>query len=154
LPDLGGIERTVEKRNRHRRALLRMLFDYHRSDQLVICLDPAAIELMRDFASDKCTTRLLEVECDFTDDYLIGHARHVGLAGERTAREVLARLLPTIRYDLKFESDRMRDAQFPVFLRMLQAAPPEENAVPLAQFLGIAPELALQIASTDYLFVD
>ena len=154
LPDLGGIERTVDKRNRHRRALLRMLFDYHRTDKLVICLDPGAIDLMHDFASDKCTTRLLELECEFSDDYLIGHARRVGLAGERTPPEVLDRLLPTIRYDLKFESDRMRDAQFPVFLRMRQSAGAAENAAPLARFLGVDPALAQEIAATDYLFVD
>ncbi|MFD2173943.1 DUF5928 domain-containing protein [Rhodobacter lacus] len=154
LPDLGGIERTVEKRNRHRRALLRMLFDYYETDRLVICLDPAAIELMRDFADDKCTTRILEIACDFTDDYLIGHARRIGLAGEHSPREVLDRLLPTIRYDLQHESEQMRDAQFPVFLRMRQNVGPDENAAPLAAFLGIDRELALEIAETDYLFVD
>jgi hypothetical protein len=154
LPDLGGIERTVEKRNRHRRALLRMLFDYYKTDKLVICLDPAAIELMQDFASDKATTKVLEVDCEFTDDYLLGHARRVGLAGERTPQEVIDRLLPTIRYDLKFESDRMRDAQFPVFLRMRQSTGPADNAMPLARFLGVDPEVAQAIAASDYLFVD
>jgi hypothetical protein len=29
------------KRNRHRRALMRMLFDYYDTDRLMICLDPA-----------------------------------------------------------------------------------------------------------------
>lgn len=154
LPDLGGIERTLEKRNRHRRALLRMLFDYHQTDKLVICLDPSALELMRDFASDKAVTRVLEVECEFTDAYLLGHARRVGLAGESTPREVIDRLLPTIRYDLKFEGDRMRDAQFPVFLRMRQQDSARDNAMPLARFLGIDQEVAQQIAATDYLFVD
>ncbi|MDD8023019.1 MAG: DUF5928 domain-containing protein [Paracoccaceae bacterium] len=154
LPDLGGIERTIEKRNRHRRALVRMLFDYHKSDRLVICLDPGAFDLMQDFTSDKAVTRVLEIECDFTDDYLLGHARRVGLAGERTPQEVIDRLLPTIRYDLKFESDRMRDARFPAFMRILQSAGPEDNALPLARFLGCDPELAHRIAATDYLFVD
>lgn len=154
LPDLGGIERSVEKRNRHRRALLRMLFEYHQTDRLVVCLDPAAIELMRDFAADKCTVRVLEIACDFSDAYLVGHARRVGLAGGSTPPEVLDRLLPTIRNDLRHESEQMRDAGFPVFLRMRQSAPPEENAAALADFLGIARGLADRIAATDYLFID
>ncbi|ETD86574.1 DUF5928 domain-containing protein [Rhodobacter capsulatus] len=154
LPDLGGIERTLDKRNRHRRALLRMLFEHHQTDRLVVCLDPAAIDLMRDFAADKCTVRVLEIECTFTDAYLIGHARRVGLAGETTPPEVLERLLPTIRSDLRHESEQMQDADFPVLLRMRQDDSPEANAVPLAAFLGIAPALAHQIAATDYLFVD
>ncbi|MGD9918346.1 MAG: DUF5928 domain-containing protein [Paenirhodobacter sp.] len=154
LPDLGGIERTLEKRNRHRRALLRMLFDHFQTDRLVICLDPAAFEVMQDFTSDKAVTRVLEIECDFTDDYLIGHARRVGLAGESTPQEVIDRLLPTVRYDLRFESDRMRDARFPSFQRVRQSVSAAENAMPLARFLGVDPEVAQQIMATDYLFVD
>lgn len=154
LPDLGGIQSTMDKRTRHRRALMRMLFDFHGTDRLVICLDPSSFDLMQDFTSDKATTRILEIECDFTDDYLLGHARRVGLAGERSPQEVIDRLLPTIRYDLRFESDQMRDAQFPSFLRMRQGADVGANARVLARFLDIAPDLAHQIAATDYLFVD
>ncbi|HMO08317.1 MAG TPA: DUF5928 domain-containing protein [Paracoccaceae bacterium] len=154
LPDLGGIQTTLEKRTRHRRALVRMLFDWWESDHLVMCLDPAGVDLMRDFASDKARTRFLEVECDFTDDYLMGHARRVGLAGERTPREVIDRLLPTIRYDVRFESDRIRDADFAGMFRMRQSAPVEENTLALAGFLGVPADRARKIAETDYLFVD
>ncbi|GAB4387113.1 DUF5928 domain-containing protein [Albidovulum sp.] len=154
LPDLGGIQTTLEKRTRHRRALMRMLFDYHRTDRLLICMDPADIELMRDFVSDRSTTRLLEVVCEFSDDYLIGHARRVGLAGENTSAETLSRLLPTIRYDLRFESERIRDAGFANTHRMAQTAPAAENAGSLAAFLSIPLDRALAIAETDYLFVD
>ncbi len=154
LPDLGGIQTTVEKRTRHRRALVRMLFDWWQSDHLVCCIDPANIDLMRDFASDKARTRFLEVECDFTDDYLLGHARRVGLASDRTPPEVIDRLLPTIRYDVKFESDRIRDADLANLYRMRQSASVEENTVALSGFLGIPPERARRIALTDYLFAD
>ena len=76
---------------------MRMLFDYYDTDRLVICLDPNNIDLMRDFYSDRSTTRLLEIQCDFSDEYLIGHAKRVGLAGERTSKETIDVLLPTIR---------------------------------------------------------
>ena len=154
LPDLGGIQSTLEKRTRHRRALMRMLFDYHDTDRLIICLDPSAVDLMQDFYSDRCVTRLLEIECNFSDDYLIGHARRVGLAGERTPQETLDRLLPTIRYDVKFESDRLRDANFTSLYRIRESATADENAVPLAAFLGIAATSAREIAATSYLYLD
>lgn len=154
LPDLGGIQATLEKRTRHRRALMRMLFDYHGTRQLIVCMDPADIELMRDFCSDRTTTRLLEIECDFSDDYLVGHAKRTGLAGEHTTQETLDRLLPTIRYDLRHESDRIRDAGFADLARIRQAARPEENAVPLAAFLSIAEAAAHEIAAMDHLFAD
>ena len=154
LPDLGGIQSTLEKRTRHRRALMRMLFDYWKSDRLIVCIDPANVELMQDFYNDKSTVRLLEIECDFTDDYLMGHARRVGLASDNSPQETVERLLPTIRYDVRFESDRIRDADFENFHRMRQSASVEENIGPLAHFLGITAEKARQIAATDYLFVD
>lgn len=154
LPDLGGIQSTLEKRTRHRRALMRMLFDYWSTDTLIVCIDPANVDLMQDFAADKSTVRLLEVDCEFSDDYLIGHARRVGLAGERTPQEVIDRLLPTIRYDVRFESDKIRDADFSKLMRIREAASPAENAVVLTEFLDIMPDKAREIAETNHLFVD
>ncbi len=154
LPDLGGIQSTLEKRTRHRRALVRMLFDYWKTDQLVVCIDPANVDLMQDFFADKSNVRLLEIECDFSDQYLVGHARRVGLAGERTPQETIDRLLPTIRYDVRFESDRIRDADFEALFRIRESAPTAENTVSLAAFLGIPEGKAREIAETDYLFVD
>ncbi|MCI2400713.1 DUF5928 domain-containing protein [Aliiroseovarius subalbicans] len=154
LPDLGGIQSTLGKRTRHRRALMRMLFDYFDTDRLVICLDPNNLDLMQDFFADRSMTRLLEVESEFTDEYLLGHARRVGLAGESTPQDAIDRLLPTIRRDVRFESDRIRDAGFEEFYRLRENASPEENARPLAKFLSIPEERAREIAETNHLFAD
>jgi hypothetical protein len=154
LPDLGGIQSTLEKRMRHRRALVRMLFDTWGSDRLAICVDPGSTELIQDFYNDRAEVRLLEIDCAFTDDYLVGHARRVGLAGTQTPEAAMARLLPTIRYDVKFESDRLRDMDLARHLRMRESASAAENAAALVEFLGVSFEMALQIAATDYLFVD
>ena len=154
LPDLGGIQTTLGKRTRHRRALMRMLFDYYETDRLIVCMDPGNIDLLNDFASDRSVTRILEIECQFSDDYLIGHAMRVGLAGERTSEDTLERLLPTIRNDMTLESDRIRDAQFEHYCRMREVASTEENARTLADFLKIPPEKAAEIADTHYLFAD
>jgi Family of unknown function (DUF5928)/Core-2/I-Branching enzyme len=154
LPDLGGIQTTLEKRTRHRRALMRMLFDWWQTDTLVCCIDPANFELMQDFAGDKATTRFLEIDCTLTDDYLTGHARRIGLAGDQTPPEVLARLLPTIRHDVKFETDRIRDADFAGLYRIRETASADENAVALQGFLGVPPDQARRLSETPYLFVD
>jgi hypothetical protein len=154
LPDLGGIQSTMGKRHRHRRALMRMLFDYFESDRLIICMDPANLDLIEDFARDRSLTRILEIECQFSDDYLIGHAMRVGLAGSRTPAETIQRLLPTVRNDMVHESDRIRDANFDNLLRIRQIYAPEANARPLAEFLTLPPDKALEIAKTDHLFAD
>ncbi len=154
LPDLGGIQTTLEKRMRHRRALMRMLFDYYETDRLLICVDPSNVDLMQDFYADRCTTKLLEIQCEFSDDYLIGHAKRVGLARDSSSPATIDRLLPTIRYDVVFESDRLRDADFPNFYRIHQNASADENAVTLADFLEIPRDAAYEIATADHLYAD
>ncbi|MBV7408070.1 DUF5928 domain-containing protein [Maritimibacter sp. DP1N21-5] len=154
LPDLGGIQASLEKRTRHRRALMRMLFDYYQTDRLAIGLDPAALELMKDFHADRSKTRLLEIETEFTDDWILGHAMRVGLAGERTPQEAIDRLIPTIRQDFYYESDRIRDASFDEMYIMRENASVEENAEALAKFLSIPEERALEIAGTKDFFGD
>jgi hypothetical protein len=154
LPDLGGIETTLEKRMRHRRALVRMLFDIWKTDRLVLCVDPASTDLIQDFYNDRAQVRLLEIGCEFSDDYLVGHARRVGLASMQTPEAAMARLLPTIRYDVRFESDRLRDMNLSGHYRIRELAGPEENAGQLARFLGLPHDKAREIAATDYLFVD
>jgi len=154
LPDLGGIQSTLGKRTRHRRALMRMLFDYYNTDRLIVCLDPNGLDLLEDFCGDRAVTKLLEVECVFSEDYLVGHAKRVGLAGESTPRETLERLLPTIRNDITFEVDRIRDREFENHFRIREADSPDRNAGPLSQFLNIPRETARDIAATGHLFVD
>lgn len=154
LPDLGGIQRSMGKRHRHRRALMRMLFDYFDTDRMIVCLDPANLDLLQDFCSDRATTRLLEVECQFTDEFLTGHAKRVGLAGERTPKETLERLLPTIRHDMIHESDAIRDAEFANHIRLRETETPEANAAALERFLAIPHGKALDIVATDNLFSD
>lgn len=154
LPDLGGIQTTLGKRTRHRRALMRMLFDFHETDKLIVCLDPNNMELLQDFYADRSKTRLLEIECEFTDEYLLGHAKRVGLAGERTPQETIDQLLPTIRNDVHFESDRLKDANFPNFYRIQQKADTLDNAFPLASFLGVELDQAQTVVDNKNLFSD
>lgn len=154
LPDLGGIETSLQKRGRHRRAMMRMLFDHYQSDRLVICLDTSSLDLIADFHADKSNVRLLEIECSLDDAYLVGHAKRGGLAGERTSDATIARLLPTIRSDMIYERDAIRDAQFSNASRIREDASEAENAAAITRFLNVSPDVASTLAQTPYLFVD
>ncbi|NNL72055.1 MAG: glycosyl transferase [Silicimonas sp.] len=154
LPDLGGIQSSLEKRTRHRRALIRMLFDRYETDRLLICLDPSNFDLVEDFYADRSETRLLEIECRYSDEYLKGHAMRVGLAGENSTGETFARLLPAIRNGVARESERLRDHGFPHYHRFREAGSIEENAAALSGFLGLEASKAAEIAAYKHLFAD
>lgn len=154
LPDLGGIQSSMSKRHRHRRALMRMLYDYFETDRLVICMDPESLDLLQDFSRDRAQTRMLEIDCQFSDDYLIGHAMRAGLAGDRTPQDTLARLLPTVRNDLLHETDRIRDAKFDRHSRLREMDPRDAQAQAVQAFLALPEPVATQIVSSEGLFAD
>ena len=154
MPDLGGIEATRDKRSRHHRALLRLMFDHYDTRRLVICLDPSNLSLLHDLFGDSAATKLLEIECRFGDDYLLGHAKRVGLAGEMTPQDTIDRLLPTVQHTFEFETDQIRDAGFPGTCKISESDTGAANAVALARFLDVAEDVAHDILDADYLFVD
>ena len=154
IPHLGGLERTLEKRNRHRRAVMRLLFDFYGVDRLIICLDPNNVDLMRDFMNDQSSARILEIQCTFTDDYLIGHAQRVGLAHDGTPDGVVEHLLPTLRHEFDYEATRIREAGFSNHWRVREDRSSDENAVAIAEFFGCDMDAAREIAETPHLYSD
>lgn len=154
LPDLGGIEKTLGKRGRHRRSMIRMLFDYFEKDRLLICMDTANFDVADDFFRDRCDTRMLEIDCEFTDEYLTGHAKRIGLAADSSSEELISRILPTIRRDVTDEYDRFREAGFAKHYRILQWADAEDNAEQIAAFLDCNADMATSLANTNNLFSD
>ncbi len=133
---------------------MRLLFDHYGSERLGICVDPSDMDLLRDFAGDRAETRIMLIDVDFSDDYLRGHLKRVGLAADTTPPDVIDRLLPTARNDLQMETERLADADFAQFGRIRPAADPEVNAHAIADFLEIGHVEAESIARTDHLFAD
>ena len=63
-------------------------------------------------------------------------------------------LLPTIRYDVTFESEQINDRGYPNHFKFAQDQSTQKNADALAAFLGIPMADAAKIAETEHLFVD
>jgi len=154
LPDLGGIQTSLAKRRRHRRAVVGLLFDHFEADRMAICVDPSNIDLVRDLYSGKSDVRLLSLECDYSDAYLEGHARRVGILGEASSEAVRRRVLPTIRNAIEDEIAALRKARFPSFHRVSEQSDPDDNARAIAAFLSLTDEAARQISDTPRLFAD
>ncbi|CTQ48313.1 DUF5928 domain-containing protein [Jannaschia donghaensis] len=154
MPDLGGIESTLTKRHRHRRALLRMLFRQIGADRMAICLDPANFDLLQDLYGDRARIRTLLLDCDFDDAYLAGHAARNGLIGDKTPRTTVDRLLPTVAQDFASETLAIRESDLPDVHRIIQRAPVDANAAVLAEVFDTDDATGRVLAETPYLFDD
>ncbi|WP_438955095.1 DUF5928 domain-containing protein [Cognatiyoonia sp.] len=148
LPDLGGFENSLVKRTQHRRSLMRLLFECRESQKLVICLDTSSIDLLNDFFADRSRTRMLEIDCVYTDEYLSGHAKRVGPVAADAPDDVTAQLVPTIRYDIAHESRRIQDSNFEGYHRIQQTHSAAKNAEALASFLDLPKDVAQKRAET------
>ncbi|WP_170474245.1 DUF5928 domain-containing protein [Ruegeria arenilitoris] len=154
LPDLGGIETTLAKRSRHRRAVVNMLYDHFRRDRLVLCVDPGSIEIIRDFCADQVKLHVLNIACEFSNDYLAGHALRVGLIGESSPVESVQRILPTLRNELSHEVEQIRSASKEEYFRISESQNRANSVAELARFLTVSNKKAEAILSLDYLFSD
>lgn len=109
LPALGGIETSTPKRGRHRRAVLRMLLEYHDAERLMICVDPSNIDALRDIRDDQCNLRVMELRTDIDDDYLLGHAKRAGLLPDEARLEDCMPLIRTLDRQFRDDSNALRD---------------------------------------------
>ncbi|WP_405404039.1 DUF5928 domain-containing protein [Paracoccus sp. Ld10] len=154
LPDMGGVASSLDKRERHRRALVKLMFEQFDSDRLVFCVDPSAVSLIADFDADRTQTRVLFVDSRFDDDYVRGHMGRVGLVSPDAPTDIVQRLLPVVRNDLQHEADRLKEAGFRYLATISESAGPDRNAAALAAFLGVPEPQARALAETPHLFAD
>ena len=130
------------------------VYEHYETEKLAICLDPSNIDLIRDLASDRNTTRFLEINCEFDDEYISGHARRIGLISDQIAVETLVKLLISIRNDLKKEIDSIGDLKLEFTYKIDEKETVRKNADELSRFADIAMEEALDIVTVDWIYSD
>ena len=128
------------KKARQRRALVRMFYEYYKTENLAICLDPSNIYLISDFASDRNTTRILEIHCEFDDQYILGHARRISLISDHNAVETLVKLQPSIKNDLKKEIGSIGDLKLEFAYKINEKGVVQRNTNELSRFAHIMME--------------
>jgi hypothetical protein len=130
LPALGGGDWSLDKRNRHRRAFMRLLFDALATDRLILRVDPGDLDLIRDFAADRATTRILSVQPD---------------RDLPAPREQADPVQTALSHKAARDMDRLQDAA-PAPLHSIRLhAPPARNARAMAAFLSVGPRRARAI---------
>ena len=136
------------KRNRHRRAFLKLLFERLETGSLTICLDPRNLETIADFADDRCQMRVLDVQCSFDDGYLEGHAQRIGLADSNISAEMRGSLTSALQNNIRADQDSLQEMGLPVLYMINETASDEANGVALASFMKISTPRAEKIAQS------
>lgn len=154
MPDLGGVGADLVKRHRHRRTLVHLLYECRETDRLVLCLDPARLDILQDFAAAPASVRVLELQCRWSDPEIADHARRTGLAGDGTAPATLDALVGMLRRDLDSESAALASAGLAQFDRIAEGADPAQNGLSLARFLSIPEAQARALLGDAHLFDD
>ena len=137
LPDLGGIEDSLSKRNRHRKALLRLVFDSTHANRMMICIDPEDIDLIKDFCAESPSTRLLQIDCELTDRYLTDHAIALDLIAAKSPQGAVRRLLPRLRAKILQDRAILELAGFDNHYRIADQADINDTADTLSRFLAL-----------------
>ena len=112
LPNLGGIQASPSQRNRHRKALLRLVFDSNNDGRLLIFLDPADLYFIKNFCAGSPSARLLEIDSDLTDHRLTNHAIALGLITSQSSQAAIRRLLTSLRDKVLLDQAQLNEASF------------------------------------------
>lgn len=142
LPDLGQLEQSHLKRNRHRRAFLKLLYERLDTDQLIVCMDPSNLETLSDFANDRCSLRVLDVQCHFDDSYLIGHAQRIGLADNNIKPDSAHNLISALQNNIKADHEALIELHLSELYSVSENGDPDTNTVALAGFMKASQQRA------------
>jgi len=84
----------------------------------------------------------------------LSHAKRVGLVAENTPVGTLVGLLPSVKNDLCYELEALRDSDFANYFRLVQGNSVTRNGEALASFANMSTESAQSIASKTWMFND
>lgn len=133
--DLGHLEVGLQKRGRHRRALMNLVMDGLDGRRALLCIDPSRHDLIKDLLSPEATIRILAVEREISNDHLDDHAVRTGLVTAGSGAFERDELRRALRYEFDTEIDRLRRAHTDIVFRNRLDRPREDNVLDLGFFL-------------------
>ena len=135
--DLGNLEVGKEKRGRHRRAFLSLLFETRGVSKLALCVDPSRDDVISDFADTDCRMRLMLIDTEFTLDEIAGHAQRVGLLSPNSSAQQVEAVTDALEIEFAEESGRLRKPHLGRLDRLAADQNRVENAAAVSRFLRV-----------------
>ena len=136
-PDLrlGGLERGLAKRNRHRHALMNLIYDALKTDRLMLCCDTSRAEAIDEFVVSYGDVRILLVERPIPDRHVFDHARRAGLISDTSGAFEEREALTALTHEFAAEAEHLRRAYGDrLFVNDLSRGH-DENVVAIGHFL-------------------
>lgn len=135
--DLGNLEVGKDKRGRHRRAFLSLLFETRNVAKLALCADPSRDDVVSDFADTDCRMRVMLIDTDFSDRELLDHGERVGLLNAEAGEAQRDAVITALKVEFAEESGRLRKSHRGRLDRVSADQNRVENAAAIARFLRV-----------------
>jgi hypothetical protein len=153
MPDLGGIARDMDRRYLDPASLVQLIFQFFETRFLVFCIDPCRLSFLEALHDTLPGLSVLELQCEFSDQDLSGHAQRIGLLSADMNPADL-NLWPMLRCELEEESMRIRNARLPRHFCLKEGAPEENLIHTIAESLQVPHQKAQAIVRSARLFDD
>ncbi|MEM9269569.1 MAG: DUF5928 domain-containing protein, partial [Pseudomonadota bacterium] len=145
LPDLGGLEEGLARRTRNVPAFLNVLAEVA-GGPLTFCLDPQETEILAALKAHGADVRVLEVTCDYTNGYLLGHAERMGLPMASLDEAARGDLLGALRANIEDEHRALTGLGLRTHARVEEYDPPQKVSEHLRELFELEPEAAYRAA--------
>ena len=132
---LGGLEHGLAKRNRHRHALLNLVFETLETDRLMICIDTAQADAIDDMVRNIGDVRILLVERPVPRDHIRGHALRAGLISPSSGEFEETEARAALRHEFRAEADHLRDSHGQRLFTNTLERDREANVIDIGRFL-------------------
>lgn len=153
MPDLGGIARDMDRRHTDPASLLQLIFQFFDTRFLVFCIDPCRLPFLEALRDTLPGLSILELQCQFSDQDLSGHAQRIGLLSA-DMNPADFNLWPMLRYEIEEEASRIRNARLPRHFCLKEGAPEENLIHTIAECLQLPHQKVQTLVQRPGLFQD
>lgn len=135
--DLGNLESGLDKRGRHRRAYMNLVFDALKTTQVLCCVDPGRTDVIDDLASEAGNVRILLIESEVPDQHLEDHARRAGLITPMSGDYERGEVMKALRHQFDTEVTTFRRRYRGMLYRHAAGRTRGENTLEIGHFLQV-----------------
>ena len=107
---LGGLERGLAKRNRHRHAMMNLIYDALRVRRLTLCMDTSRADTIDELIRNYGDVRILLIDRPIPDRHVRDHAERTGMIASNSGDFERQEAMAALTYEFQAEATRIRQS--------------------------------------------